>query len=104
MRDLEKLQSEMRERVRRQPKAKATQKLVAAPSSKPAAAVPSQSLEVAKLRQRISDLEVALSNLQAENERLRRQKMISVERQKSGDETRREQQHNYFKYSNARRW
>jgi hypothetical protein len=104
MRDLEKLQSEMRERVKRQPKAKATQELVSAPSSKSAAAAPRQSLEVAKLRQRISDLEIALGNLQIENERLRRQKTIYVERQKSGDEVRREQQHNYFKYSNARRW
>jgi hypothetical protein len=41
--------------------------------------------------------------LLAENDSLRRQKVVHVEGQKSAEEKRREGVHNYFKYSNARR-
>jgi uncharacterized small protein (DUF1192 family) len=59
-----------------------------------------------KLQQRISALENENQRLRAEVQQLRRQKTVyvEVERRKSADEERREQQHNYFKYSNARRW
>jgi hypothetical protein len=57
-----------------------------------------------KLQKQIADLESENRELKAQIASLRRQKTVYVEREKSGEDQRREQQHNYFKYSNARRW
>jgi len=62
--------------------------------------------EVAVLRRRIVDLERRLIALEAENNKLRAQKTIVVDRapQKSYEDSVKQQQHNFFKYSNARRY
>jgi hypothetical protein len=105
MNNLEKRQNEMRQRMKRQTKAKVIQESTPVVPRKVFAAISAQPpLDISKLQQHIHDLEAEISILRAENERLRTQKTVYVERQKSGDELRREQQHNYFKYSNARRW
>jgi hypothetical protein len=62
--------------------------------------------DVAGLKKTIVDLEKRLLALEAENQRLRAQKTIVVERpvqQSSGDSVR-EQRHNFLKYSNVRRY
>ena len=61
-----------------------------------------RSPEVARLKKRIAELKEQVSALQLENSRLREQKTIVVERSR-GDSVK-EQQHNFFKYSNARRY
>ncbi len=94
MNDLEQRQKEMRERNKR---AK-TKELAARedPVQKD-----TRSDELTVLRRRVSELE-------RENANLRRELLVSrqypVAREKSYEEQRREQQHNYFKYSNIRRY
>jgi hypothetical protein len=62
--------------------------------------------DVRVLRRRIGELEKQVLRLEAENQRLREQKTIVVERtpQRSSEDSLREQRHNFFKYSNARRY
>jgi hypothetical protein len=62
--------------------------------------------DVRVLKKRIGELEKQVLRLEAENQRLREQKPIVVERtpQRSSEDTVREQRHNFFKYSNARRY
>ncbi|HEY3771102.1 MAG TPA: hypothetical protein VGN44_20690 [Candidatus Angelobacter sp.] len=109
MSKLEEQQSAMRERMKAQskpkiqPKSKMKKNSALSISHKPIAAV-QQSSDVAKFSQQIEALKSENARLQAENEQLRSQKTVYVEREKSHAESRREQQHNYFKYSNARRW
>lgn len=64
------------------------------------------STDDATLRKKIAELENRILALEAENQRLRAQKTIVVERPvpKSYGDTVREQRHNFFKYSNARRY
>jgi hypothetical protein len=109
MSNLEEQQRAMRERMKAQskpkiqPKSKVKKKSALSVSHKPMVAV-QQSSDEAKLSQQIAALKLENARLQAENEQLRSQKTVYVEREKSQTESRREQQHNYFKYSNARRW
>jgi len=58
------------------------------------------------LKKRIAELEKRVLALQAENDRLKAQKTIVVERHVEGPyrDPVKEQQHNYFKYSNLRRY
>jgi hypothetical protein len=71
----------------------------------PAEATLDEGPGVLALKKRISELQEQVLALQIENSRLREQKTILVERPRdraqSGDSAR-EQQHNFFKYSNAR--
>ena len=62
--------------------------------------------DVNALKKRIAELEKRVLALEAENERLRAQKTIVVERpaEKSYGDSVREQRHNFFKYSNVRRY
>src|ERR1700739_1362523 len=100
MKNLEERQREMRERT------------LAPNSSNEAIVAPTprkkseQQSEVNALKTRITELEKRVRTLEAENERLRAQKTIVVERsaQKSYEDSVREQRHNFFKYSNARRY
>jgi hypothetical protein len=68
--------------------------------------LPQESSEVHTLKKHIAKLEKQVPILEAENERLRAQKTIVVERaaQNSSDDSVREQRYNFFKYSNARRY
>lgn len=63
--------------------------------------------EVLGLKKQISELKAQVLALQVENNRLRQQEKIVVERpqgpQRSYVDPVKEQQHNFFKYSNARR-
>lgn len=67
---------------------------------------PNDGPECSALKKQISELREQLSAMQAENQRLREQKTIVVERsrgqEQSSRDSVREQQHNFFKYSNAR--
>ena len=69
---------------------------------------PSDSPEVIGLKKQISELKERVVALQVENTRLREQKTIVVERpggqERSSGDSVREQQHNFFKYSNTRRY
>jgi regulator of replication initiation timing len=103
MKDLEERQREMRQRMTREAHRK--------DDDAPATALPhhrtaaeTESTDLSQLKKRLAVLEAENAKLRSENESLRRQKTVYVERKKSPDEERREQQHNYFKYSNARRW
>jgi predicted alpha/beta-hydrolase family hydrolase len=103
MKDLEERQRVMRQRMTREAHRK--------DDDAPATALPhhgtaaeTESTDLSQLKKRLAVLEAENAKLRSENESLRRQKTVYVERQKSPDEERREQQHNYFKYSNARRW
>ncbi len=74
----------------------------------PETAAPDVSPEVLRLAKRISELNEQVLALQKENNRLREQKTIVVERSRSqershGDSVK-EQQHNFFKYSNVRKY
>ena len=64
--------------------------------------------KVLRLKKRISELNEQVLALQVENNRLREQKTIVVERsrgqEKSKSDSVKEQQHNFFKYSNARKY
>jgi len=102
MKDLGKRQREMRERMKQEGHLTA--------DDAPATVAPydnmvagTESTDVLQLKKRLAVLEAENAKLRSEIETLR-QKTVYVERQKSPDEARREQQHNYFKYSNARRW
>jgi hypothetical protein len=100
MDNLEERQREMRERNSTASKRK--QSVVA---STPAMTL-GDSSEVHALKKQIAELERRVLALEAANQRLRAQKTIVVERdaQKSGGDSIREQRHNFFKYSNARRY
>jgi hypothetical protein len=93
MKNLEDAQREMRERNARK---RREEDLV-----QPGIAASDDSPEVLRLKSQISELI-------AENNRLRQQKRIVVERPSRQAELHRdsakEQQHNFFKYSNARRY
>ena len=99
MKNLEDRQQEMKERNAQRP---------AKPTTPPhhAASAGVETSEVAVLRRRIADLERRLVALEAENNKLRAQKTIVVDRppQKSYEDSVKQQQHNFFKYSNARRY
>jgi regulator of replication initiation timing len=62
--------------------------------------------EVVGLKKCVAELKEQVVALQMENNRLREQKTIVVERpreqERSAGDAVREQQHNFFKYSNAR--
>jgi len=62
--------------------------------------------DINALKKKIAELEKQVLALEAENHRLRAQRTIVVERpaEKSYEDTVREQRHNFFKYSNARRY
>lgn len=98
MKNLEDRQREMREHNAQRP-AKPT-------PPPPDTGVGAGTSEVAVLKRRITDLERRLIVLEAENHKLRAQKTIVVDRtpQKSYEDSVKEQQHNFFKYSNVRRY
>lgn len=75
-------------------------------SAKSEVSVIDDTSEVTRLKKRISELETRVLSLEKENRELREQKAIIVERapQKSYEDTVREQRHNFFKYSNVRRY
>jgi hypothetical protein len=100
MDNLEERQREMRERN----SAASKRKQAVAPAI-PAPQI-GDSSDVHALKKQIAKLEKRVLALEAENQSLRLQKTIVVERgtQKSGEDTVREQRHNFFKYSNARRY
>jgi hypothetical protein len=100
MDNLEERQREMRERNSAASKRK--QPVVASIPAIKLADLP----EVHALKIQIAELERRVLALEAENQRLRVQKTIVVERtaQKSSDNSIREQRHNFFKYNNARRY
>jgi|SRR5579862_4234034 len=99
MKNIDDRQREMRERNH--------QKKQETMLSQSKTADPNDSPEVVKLKNQISELEQQVFTLQRENHRLREQKTIVVERPggqgKSYSDSVKEQQHNFFKYSNARR-
>ncbi len=103
MKNLDERQREMRERMARQPKLEPEPR-ASQSSSQRAKSADLQQNAKSELERRIALLEAENARLRAENERLRCQKVVYVERQKSAEEERRERVHNYFKYSNARRW
>ena len=98
MKNLEDAQREMRERNAR----KSSQDLV-----QPEITASDDSPEVLRLKRQISALKEQVIALQMENNRLREKKTIVVERSRGEDRPYRdsvkEQQHNFFKYSNVRR-
>jgi hypothetical protein len=100
MKNLEDAQREMRERNARK---RREEDLV-----QPEIAAADDSPEVVRLKREISMLKEQVTGLQTENNRLRTQKTIVVERprgqDRSGGDSGREQQHNFLKYSNARRY
>jgi molecular chaperone GrpE (heat shock protein) len=75
-------------------------------AASPAASLPEDSPEAHMLKKQIAELEKRLLTLEAENQRLRKQKTIIVERapQQTSEDAPREQRHNFFKYSNVRRY
>ena len=99
MDNFEDRQREMRERNTRSKR----EKVLAQPEG-----APHHSPEVFRLKKRIAELKEQVSALQLENNRLREQKTIVVERsrgqEKSYGDSVKEQQHNFFKYSNARKY
>ena len=100
MGNLEDRQREMRERNTRSKREKVL--------AQPEGAAPHDSPEVVRLKKRIAELKEQMSALQLENSRLREQKTIVVERsrgqERSHGDSVTEQQHNFFKYSNARKY
>lgn len=100
MDNLEDRQREMRERNTRNKREKGL--------AQPETAAQDDSPEVLRLKKRISELKEQVCALQVENSRLREQKTIVVERsrgqEKSYGDSVREQQHNFFKYSNVRKY
>jgi hypothetical protein len=98
MKNLEDAQRQMRERnARKKPSEDLVQPEIAASDDSP---------EVLRLKRQISALEEQVLALQMENNRLREQKTIVIERPRGEDRPYRdsvkEQQHNFFKYSNVR--
>lgn len=100
MNNLEERQREMRERNLVVAKKKQAVRV----SSPPKIAEDQQ--DVRALKEKVAELQKRVLVLEAENQRLRTQKTIVVERpsQKSSEDAIREQRHNFFKYSNARRY
>jgi|SRR5208282_26484 hypothetical protein len=100
MDNLEDRQREMRERNAQ----KKREKRVMPPET----AASEDSPEVVRLKKQISQLQAQVSALQVENNHLRQQKTIVVERSsgqgRSYGDSVKEQQHNFFKYSNVRRY
>jgi hypothetical protein len=100
MKNLEDAQREMRERNARKRRAEG---LV-----QPEIAAADDSPEVVRLKPEISALKEQVIALQMENNRLREQKTVVVERPPGQDKPYRdsvkEQQHNFLKYSNVRRY
>jgi regulator of replication initiation timing len=103
MKNLGERQREMRERMKREAHGKHDDAPARATSRERTSAM-AEATDVSHLKRRLAELEAENAKLRSENETLRRQKTVYVERQKSPDEATREQQHNFFKYSNARRW
>jgi hypothetical protein len=100
MENLEGRQREMRERNAQKKREKSlTQPEIAASDDSP---------EVLRLKKRISELNERVLAQQVENNRLREQKTVVVERsrgqERSYDDSLKEQQHNFFKYSNVRKY
>ena len=100
MKNLEDAQREMRERnARKRREEDFVQPEIAAADDSP---------EVVRLKREISALNEQVMVLQMENNRLREQETIIVERVRGqGNPYRdsvKEQQHNFFKYSNVRRY
>lgn len=100
--DLREREHDMRKTIKREAFRKSDDTLGKAAHGQTAAET--HSMDLSELEKRIAALEAENAQLRAENEALRRQKTVYVEHQKSPDQERREQQHNYFKYSNARGW
>ena len=100
MKDLEERQREMRKRTLA---SNGSSEAVVAPTLRKKREDPS---DVTTLKKRIAELEKRVLALEAENQHLRNQKTIIVERpvQQSAGDSVREQRHNFFKYSNARRY
>jgi hypothetical protein len=100
MKNLEERQREMRERTLAP---NSSNEALVAPTSRKKREGPS---DVTALKKRIAELEKRVLALESENERLRNQKTIIVERpvQQSAGDSVREQRHNFFKYSNVRRY
>ena len=100
MKNLAERQREMRDRTLA---SNNSEEAVGAPTSRKRREQPS---EVNALKKKIAELEKRVLTLEAENERLRAQKTIVVERsvQKSNEDPVRQQRHNFFKYSNVRRY
>lgn len=103
MKDLQREQNEMRARMKQEASATVKEKQKSTDELTPGNTHPGMN-DVKKLQKRIAVLESENRELKAEIQSLRRQKIVYVEREKSTEDQRREQQHNYFKYSNARRW
>jgi regulator of replication initiation timing len=102
MKNLEDAQREMRERnARKRREEDFVQPEIAAADDSP---------EVVRLKREISALKEQVTALQMENNRLREQKTIVVERSRGQDKDKsysdsaNEQQRNFFKYSNVRRY
>ena len=100
MRNLEDAQREMRERnARKRREEDFVQPEIAAADDSP---------EVVRLKREISALKKQVIALQMENNRLREKKTIVVERSRGQDKSYsdsvKEQQRNFFKYSNVRRY
>ena len=100
MENLEGRQREMRERNAQKKSEKSlTQPEIAASDHSP---------EVLRLKKRISQLNERVLAQQVENNRLRKQETVVVERsrgqERSYDDSVKEQQHNFFKYSNVRKY
>ncbi len=95
------LEARQREMLERKAATKAPQSALA---SVPVA--PGGDDEVRRLRQRVTELEDRVLSLEEENKRLRKQKTVVVERrpEKTYQDTVQEQRHNFFKYSNVRRY
>ena len=100
MRNLEERQREMRERNLA---VNSSYEAVVTPIPRKQREDPSG---VTALKKKIAELEKRVGALEEENQRLRAQKTIVVERpaQRSYEDTVREQRHNFFKYSNLRRY
>jgi hypothetical protein len=104
MKDLEEQQRAMRERNKRlaAKKDSLAEKLDVQTVAPPVlASKTAERNELEYLRRRVSVLEYENAELRREVQSLRQN---STKSQKSYDEERREQQHNFFKYSNARRY
>jgi hypothetical protein len=98
VKNLETRQREMRERSQ-------NRRIPQAPVNSEIDGTEDKSL-VTRLKKRISELEIRVLSLEKQNRELREEKTIIVERtpQQSYEDTVREQRHNFFKYSNARRY
>ena len=101
MEDLEERQREMRQRN----SALSKNKKSITPKNPPRQ-FDEDSSDVRVLRIQISQLEKRLLALEAENQLLRKQKTVIVDRppERSTEDSVREQRHNFFKYSNVRRY